>query len=61
MQLVYSAIEGFEHTGSARPDLQWRRACQSSIRPGQGPAGSQTPQELLIDAHGLSVSEFRMC
>jgi hypothetical protein len=55
LQLVSPiTIEMYEHTGPARPDLQWQRACRSSIRSGQGPAGSQTPQELPVDAHGLS-------
>lgn len=54
-------IETCEHTGPARPDLQWQRACRSSIRSGQGPAGSRTPRELPVDAHGLSEWGFRMC
>lgn len=47
-------IETCEHTGPARPDLRWRHACRSSIRSGQGPAGSQTLQERPLGAHGLS-------
>lgn len=62
LQLVASSItiETCKHTGPARPDLQWRRACRSSIRSGQGPAGSQTPQELPVDAHGLSERGVRI-
>lgn len=62
LQLASSVtIETWEHTGPARPDLLWQRACRSSIRSGQGPAGSQTPQGLPVDAHGLSGRGFRIC
>lgn len=55
LQLASSVtIKTCEHTGPARPDLQWQRACRSSIHSGQGSAGSQTLQELPADAHGLS-------
>lgn len=52
--LFHHNIKTCKHTGPARPDPQWQRACRSSIRSGQGPAGSRTPQELPADAHGLS-------
>ena len=54
LQLASIIIGSGKHTGPARPDLQWQRACRSSIRSGRGPAESRTPQELPADAHGLS-------
>ena len=52
------AIEAWGLTGPARPDLRWQCVSWSSIRSGQGPAESQTQQELPADAYGLSVGSL---